>query len=156
MKRKPRNKMSKKVDLTKPVTIEQLGTKDDPCFGKHYSITAPECQRCGDSELCSIVKAQKNHLKREKIEQQNNFKDLEKPKVMDKGEIRKRVVARILELVKGSGKNGISYDIVLDDIKGAYSKFDFSLERLNTILRKTIKSNSLTHKNSKIKCKQKT
>lgn len=154
MKRKPRNKMSKTVDTLKPITIEQLGTNDDPCFGKHYSISAPECQRCGDSELCAIVLSQKNHKKRAKHEAEAAFKDIEKPKMVDKKEIRKKIVQRILELVKAAGKNGVEYRVVYDDIKGAYSKFDFSLNRLKVILNKTIKQNSLTHKNNLIKWKK--
>lgn len=146
--------MSKQVDLLTPITIDQLGTKDDPCFGKHYSITAPECQRCGDCELCAIVMGQKNHIKRAKEEKKNSYKDLETPKVLNKKEVRKKIVARILELVKGAGKNGVKFDVVLDDIKGSYSKFDFSLERLNVILKKTIRNNSLTYKNSLIKWKK--
>lgn len=145
--------MSQKFDTLKPITIDQLGTKDDPCFGKHFSISAPECQRCGDSELCAIVLAQKNHVKRAKEESKGAFKDLEKPKQIDKKEIRKRVVARILELVKASPQ-GVLYDKVLDDIKGSYSKFNLSLERLTTILKKTIKKHSLTHKNNKLKWKK--
>lgn len=146
--------MSKEVDLLQPITIEQLGTKKDPCFGKLYSISAPECQRCGDCELCAIVMGQKNHIKRAKEEKKNAYKDLETPKVLSKKEVREKVVARILEIVKGAGKNGVPYAVVLDDIKGSYSKFDFSLERLNVILKKTIRNNSLTHKNSKIKWKK--
>lgn len=146
--------MSKKFDTLKPITIDQLGTKDDPCFGKHYSISAPECQRCGDCELCAIVISQKNHIKRAQKEAEGKFKDLEKPEVVDKKQIRKQVVNRILELVKSSGKNGVAFKIVFDDIKGAYSKFGFSLQRLKVILNKTIKKNSLTHKNDIIKWKQ--
>ena len=146
--------MSKKVDLLTPVTIEQLGTKNDPCFGKHYSISAPECQRCGDCELCAIVQMQKNTVARAKEEKENSYKDLENPKVLSKKEVRPKIVARILELVKGAGKNGISDDIVFDDIKGAFSKFNFSVDRLRIILKKTIKENSLTYKNSKIKWKK--
>lgn len=146
--------MSKKVDLLKPVTIEQLGTKDDPCFGKHYSISAPECQRCGDCELCAIVVGQKNHIKRAKEEKKGAFKDTEKPKVLDKKEVRKRIKARILELVKGAGKEGVHFDIVFDDIRGSYSKFNFSVDRLKSIIHKVIKFNSLTYKNSKIKWKK--
>lgn len=60
-----------------PITLDQLGTDDDPCFGKHYDSSAPECQRCGDSELCLIKQAQLNSLTRAKIEEQQRFKDIE-------------------------------------------------------------------------------
>lgn len=146
--------MSKKVDTLKPITIEQLGTKDDPCFGKHYSISAPECQRCGDCELCAIVVGQKNHIKRAKLEQESAYKDTEPEKVLSKKEVRVKIVNRILELVKGAGKEGVSFTIVFDDLKGSYAKFDFSVARLKKILNKTIEENSLTYKNSKIKWKK--
>jgi hypothetical protein len=154
MTRKPRNKMSKKFDTLKPITIDQLGTKDNPCFGKHHSISAPECQRCGDAELCAIVVSQKNHIKRAEQEATKNFKDIEKTEVVNKKEIRKKIVERILELAKAAGKNGVPNKVVFDDIKGAYSKFGFSLKRLKLILNKTIERNSLTHKNDLIKWKK--
>lgn len=74
--RTPRQKTSG-VNLMEPVDITQFGTKDDPCFGKEYNLSTPECKRCGDSELCAIVMGQNNHLKREGIESKNRFKDLE-------------------------------------------------------------------------------
>lgn len=74
--RTPRDK-TKGVDLMEPVDITQFGTKDDPCFGKEYNLSAPECKRCGDSELCAIVMGQNNNLKRKEIESENRFKDLE-------------------------------------------------------------------------------
>ena len=74
--REPREK-TPKVDLMEPINIAQFGTEDDPCFGKLYNLSTPECKRCGDSELCAIVMAQNNHTKRLEIEADTRFKDLE-------------------------------------------------------------------------------
>lgn len=76
MKRKPR-KMTKGIDLLKPVNIEDLGGENDPCFGKHNDPKAEECQRCGDCELCAVVQSQNLHTKRAKVEKGQKFKDLE-------------------------------------------------------------------------------
>lgn len=79
-KRKSRKKISKKVDITKPllpIDILEFGTDNDPCFGKHYDLTEDECKICGDCHLCSIVFNQKTENKRSKIEKENRFKDLE-------------------------------------------------------------------------------
>jgi hypothetical protein len=80
MKRKARDKEVKnKHDVSKPISIDIFGTEDDPCFGKHYSEKADECSMCGDSELCFIIKSQKQHKVREFEEEEANFKDLEEP-----------------------------------------------------------------------------
>lgn len=80
MKRKPRNKIKKKnIDMMKPLDVTIIGSENDPCFGKHHSTTAPECGRCGDNELCSIVKLQRLNTKRLAVNGKNSFKDLEEP-----------------------------------------------------------------------------
>lgn len=79
-KRKARKKIVKKVDTLvplDPVDILAFGTEDDPCFGKHHDLTTDECKRCGDCTLCQIVFNQKTEKKRDKIEKENRFKDLE-------------------------------------------------------------------------------
>jgi hypothetical protein len=79
-KRKSRDKVSSKVDITKPlqkIDIMKFGTDDDPCFGKLHDFTADECRRCGDQVICQIVFNQKTLGLRGKIEEENRFKDLE-------------------------------------------------------------------------------
>lgn len=76
-KRKPR-RMTKGIDFLKPIDIKDLGTENDPCFGKHNSPKAPECMKCGDCELCAVVTAQNLIGKRTKVEGKQKFKDLEK------------------------------------------------------------------------------
>jgi len=80
-KRTPRKKLSKNKefkDITKPLDFSKIGTLEDPCFGKHHDVKAPECVSCGDSELCLIALSQKAKLKREKLEETITFKDVEK------------------------------------------------------------------------------
>ena len=83
-KRKSRRELSKKLDVSKAITLDMLGTKDDPCFGKFYDPRAAECNRCGDSELCAIAMGQLNHLKRDKTEKSFNFEDIEELKINPK------------------------------------------------------------------------
>lgn len=77
-KRKIRTQLSNKdLDLLVPLDILSLGSDDDPCFGKHHDLSAPECKECGDSEFCTIVKAQGLHKERLEIEAKQSFKDIE-------------------------------------------------------------------------------
>jgi hypothetical protein len=85
MERKARSTMSKKfkkenVDLAKPLPFDKIGSEDDPCFAKFHDLTAKECQRCGDSEICAIVQAQKLHGKRKEVESKTEFRDITKTK----------------------------------------------------------------------------
>lgn len=86
-KRTSRKDLSKdkSIDLMKPLQFDKLGGDEDPCFGKLHDPTAGECQVCGDAEICSIVFSQKLHIKRDKIEEENSFKDMQtlKPKWKD-------------------------------------------------------------------------
>lgn len=76
MERVPRTKLSKKLDIMQPITIDMLGNEDDPCFGKHFDGKNSACRRCGDSELCLIAQGQKTSKKRDKIEKDQTFLDL--------------------------------------------------------------------------------
>lgn len=68
-----------KQDILEPITnIENLGSDNDPCFGKEFDLTSDECKMCGDSELCAICFAQKMNKTRSEIEEESHFKDLEK------------------------------------------------------------------------------
>lgn len=82
-----------KVDILKPLDIMSLGTEKDPCFGKHHSLTAPECLSCGDSEFCSIVTAQNLHKKRLSIEADQKMKDLDEAEEV---EIEKIKAAKVM------------------------------------------------------------
>lgn len=78
VKRKKRKTLAKSnIDIMKPVDLSVVGTENDPCFGKHHDATAPECQRCGDSEFCQIATMNRLKSKRLKLEAKNSYKDLE-------------------------------------------------------------------------------
>ena len=122
--REPREK-TKGIDLMEPINITQFGTDDDPCFGKEYNLSTPECKRCGDSELCAIVMGQNNHIKRKTIEDNNRFKDLEivnktntaleewVKKKMEEGLKRSEIITK--------AKN--TYGSSREEIKSIYAKF---------------------------------
>lgn len=153
IKRKPRTKLSKTMDTLKPITLEMLGTADDPCFGKHQDPRTPECLRCGDSELCAIMMAQNNHIKRAKIEAEGKFKDLEEKdlKLADKKLIRKKVKRRVRELAKLKPK-GQPMQYVIDDIHATYVMHGYTKERIEKVIKKMAdKSSNLSITNNKIK-----
>lgn len=79
-RRKPRQTASENNSLypLEPFDVTKLGTEDDPCFGKHNDPKAPECQRCGDFEFCSIVTAQNLRKLRVKKEKEIPYKDMSK------------------------------------------------------------------------------
>lgn len=85
MKRKARKepKEHKQIDRMVPLDYEQLGGINDPCFGKHFSIKAAECQRCGDSEICSMACNNKVLLQIEQQSKSSRFKDVEEGQLID-------------------------------------------------------------------------
>jgi hypothetical protein len=90
-----------------PITLEQLGTDQDPCFGKLYDQSTKECQRCGDCEFCAIAMGQLNHISRAQIESKSAFKDIEEEKIksnLKPKEARKLVRERIYEMAKQEAK----------------------------------------------------
>lgn len=66
-----------KQDILTPISIDQIGASDDPCFGKGYDLTTSECKMCGDSELCCIKFAAQLGKTRKQLEKENDYKDLE-------------------------------------------------------------------------------
>ena len=60
-----------------PVDVTQLGSSQDPCFGKGYDLSTKECKLCGDSELCCIKMSQTLKVTRKELEEKNHYKDLE-------------------------------------------------------------------------------
>lgn len=84
MTRKPHKKKKVEVDIMKPLLFTDLGTENDPCFGKHYSIAAAECKDCGDSDVCAILCQDKMHREYKEQEANNRFKDVEEGQLIDK------------------------------------------------------------------------
>ena len=94
-KREPRKRKSKKIDLLIPVDLSDIGTDQDPCFGKLYDLLAPECKVCGDSELCQLHHQQHLSIKRLSMEKSHTFKDVEDNKVVDHKKVKKYYTSRI-------------------------------------------------------------
>lgn len=94
-------------DPLEPVgSLMVIGSKDDPCFGKHQDPTNIICQRCGDSEMCAIVKGQRLHAKRAaqgiKMDEEEPNLDLERmEKVITSSLIKfgKLSLARVQQIV---------------------------------------------------------
>lgn len=135
-KRKARNKLAKTLDIMMPITLEKLGSKDDPCFGKLHDARNSTCQKCGDSELCCVAMGQINHMKRLKAESKGSFKDLEEQDIPehDKKEVRKMVKNRIRELVKGSESHGIPMESVLSDVHAIYFDKGWTKKRITKLI----------------------
>lgn len=140
IKRKPRNKMNKKVDILRPVRIEDLGTENDPCFGKHLDPKAPECQICGDCELCEVAMQQRLQVVRAKAEAEGKFKDLEPEKHADPKVIRKMVRVRIKELAKLGKKKGTEIGEIIDDIHSTYVMHGWSKKKVRLYIEKICES----------------
>lgn len=88
-------------DLLKPIDVLSLGSDDDPCFGKHHDLLAPECKECGDADFCAIVKAQGLHKERLDIETKQRFKDIEEA---DEEMIERKVEAKkVIDMYKEKG-----------------------------------------------------
>ena len=66
-----------KVDIFKPLSITDIGSNGDPCFGKEYDLSTKECKLCGDSELCAIAFAQGLRMTRKELDDKNHYKDLD-------------------------------------------------------------------------------
>lgn len=82
--RKPHKKKKVEIDIMKPLLFTDLGTDNDPCFGKHYSIAAAECKRCGDADVCAILCQEGMHKEYKEQEAKNRFKDVEEGQFIDK------------------------------------------------------------------------
>lgn len=147
MKRKSKDKYTKQsgIDLMEPVPIDKLGTIDDPCFGKHHSITAKECNKCGDAELCSIICAQKLHLKREKIEEKTPFKDIQN--VPLKRILPVKLVYRKCKKLLTKYPHGIDSSRLSKKI---CNKLNLTPEQFLRILNKLIKKGKLKESKNKI------
>lgn len=151
VKRKPRKKLIKTVDILRPIDINIIGDKKDPCFGKHYSPKAEECQRCGDSEICAIIKSQKLSVKRAELETTQKFKDLEQAglKTPDKKLIRKMVRKRILELIRLNGERGISSNKLVEETHVVFFTRGYTRERIKKIIGLMVDKTSKFTLNSK-------
>ena len=76
IKWKARKTKLAKLDVNVPITIDVLGTINDPCFAKHYDGTNSDCRRSGDTEACLIGMSQNNTIIRTQLEAKQHFKDI--------------------------------------------------------------------------------
>ena len=74
--REPREASVKPSALLTPFDVTKLGSDDDPCFGKLYDLSAPECRECGDIELCAVKLSQAQRVKTMEIESTKAFRDI--------------------------------------------------------------------------------
>lgn len=152
IKRKPREKLKAKIDILKPVSIEQFGTAEDPCFGKHFDPRAPECKRCGDCELCAIAMSQGLNQIRGQIEAKQSFKDVEEqsikktPLSQAKKEMRRAVIAHI----KIGKDKGIKKEIVINQAYGSFRKDGIRQSHIRRTLRKLLSQNKITRKQNNL------
>lgn len=76
-KERKARKETPRPDPLEPIgDLMVIGSKNDPCFGKHQDPLNSICRKCGDAEMCAIVKGQRLHTKREA---QGTFMDQEEP-----------------------------------------------------------------------------
>lgn len=70
-------RIMKKGDILTPIKLSDLGSENDPCFGKLYDLTQDECKMCGDSEICCIKTAEYLGKTRKELEEKHQYKDLD-------------------------------------------------------------------------------
>ena len=146
VKRKTRDKLSKKIsDFTNPITLAELGTDNDPCFGKHFDPKSDFCKRCGDSELCVIKMGQLNHTKRAKLEKEHDYRDTVEidPLVDAKKKARKRMV----ELIKSVSPDK---EFLINEVYTIYFVHKVTKPMINRILNKLVESGKVTITKNKV------
>jgi hypothetical protein len=125
-KRKKRNKIPEEsYDVLQPIDISIFGTDEDPCFGKHYSLEAKECKRCGDAQVCSIICAQVRNVTRAEIESKDNYKDIQTETEVPNLDLHD-ISLNIVKLVKKKGDQRVTK--LVKFIKNNFDKRD-SLEK---------------------------
>lgn len=137
MKRVPRKKPKEHqtIDTMKPVLFTDLGSDNDPCFGKHYSLKAPECKRCGDKELCSIVSSTQIHKAIEQQEKKSPFIDVEEANLIDQQNYKLQRV--LVNRAKKKEGQWLSFNKVIDI---ALDKFNLTDTEKPNMLNRLVKA----------------
>jgi hypothetical protein len=135
--------MRKNLDLSKPLTIEVIGTDDDPCFGKHHDSLALECQRCGDAEFCLIAQMHNMNVKRLKIETTTKFKDLEEEGIKAAKKVDPDLFAKYVRKKIRRNEQGIS---VAKLIRGLSKKYDLPSKEANAVVNLVLAKSKKIHK----------
>lgn len=139
-KRKARKKLAPKVDVTVPVSIDIIGSKDDPCFGKLNDPRHPICMRCGDIEICAIAMSQMTAVKRLALEKKEDFKDIEETKIKPPDRLiqKKEIKGRIKEMIKLKAHEK---EEVVRDVYGKYATDGWTKKTIGKIFDKVITLN---------------
>jgi len=108
--RKKRQNINKEdFNMLKPIDTLLLGSADDPCFGKHHDLLAPECKVCGDSEFCALAMASLLKGKSITMESNQRMKDIEEANLI---QIKKKEKA--MTLIQAYRERGLkNYKILL-------------------------------------------
>lgn len=116
------------IDFSKPldISLNDIGSNKDPCFGKVYDLSTEECRACGDSELCAVVMGQNLHLTRKQLNEKSSFKDMDV--LYDIDSIRK--------YMRSLKRNGV---IRKDIIKKSREKFSLPKSDIIIIYKKQFK-----------------
>lgn len=118
-------KAMKKGDILTPIKLSDLGSENDPCFGKLYDLTTSECKMCGDSELCCIKTADFLGKTRKELEKENDYKDLDT--LVDKQGAKKyfrQLKRKGLEKKEIIEKMSIKYELTLKETRSLYREFN--------------------------------
>lgn len=121
MTREPRKmpQEHKEIDITLPLDFSKIGTEEDPCFGKGYSIKAEECKRCGDSQVCAIVTSQLLHKQIGKQEQISKFKDVEEAAFISKQN--KRIARLLLGRAEKKKDTWLSFSSIIPKLRELFN-----------------------------------
>ena len=153
-KRKKRDILSiqpEKVKGLLNIPFMDIGSENDPCFGKLYDPTTKECNQCGDSEFCAIVIGQLNHQKRAQLEISQPFKDKEESEIPMKPwkEVRKLIRAKARELVKFNKSTGITKDYLQTLLYNEFFYWNITPEKVIRVIDKLVEDNKLLIKKDK-------
>lgn len=143
IKRKARmTKKNQKVDLTIPVQIQaiDLGSDKDPCYGKHYSVKASECKRCGDYEVCAAVTMQRMHTAAGKQEKKLKFKDKEEAEYFTE---QQQMIATMMEKRAAKKEGWCSIDKLVPKL---LIKLNLTEKEIPSIVQRCIQAVKLSHK----------
>lgn len=122
MERKKKKRVN--LDPLVPVSLDMIGSDNDPCFGKGYDLSTDECKQCGDSELCAIKFAAELGKTRKQLEQENNYKDLES--LVDTKAVYKTIRAlkrKNLKMSEILDRLQAKYELSREEVKSLYKQW---------------------------------
>lgn len=122
MERKKKKRVN--LDPLVPVSLDMIGSDNDPCFGKGYDLSTDECKQCGDSELCAIKFAAELGKTRKQLEQENNYKDLES--LIDTAAVFKSIRAykrKDLKMSEILDRLQARYELSREEVKSLYKQW---------------------------------